>query len=204
MLGTYTFKAKGSSRQLGGKAGGGRSESESDQKRALLMPQELKEMSQQQQIISLENTKPIKCEKIAYFQDPVFIDRLKSVAPSLAKLGRKLPTKKQLEDAWGSGECAVEIPYLNLDLHEAVVQARMRELKPADVANGIDLRTLALDFSKVPLPEGPNIESDQIEAFVDGFFDALDAANSYDDNEVPDVNKQGTDESAANAGAVQK
>lgn len=194
MLGTYTFKAKGLSRQLGGKAAGGRSESESDQKRALLMPQELKEMSQRQQIINLENTKPIKCEKIAYFQDHVFIDRLKSVAPSLAKLGKKLPTKKQLEDSWGSGECAVDVPYLNLDLHEAVVQARTRELKPADVAKGIDLRTLALDFSKVPLPEGAGIEPEQVEAFVDGFFDALDAANSYDDSEAPEVDEDGASE----------
>lgn len=193
MLGTYTFKAKGSSRQLGGKAAGGRSESESDQKRALLMPQELKEMNQRQQIISMENTKAIKCEKIAYFQDHVFIDRLKSVSPSLAKLGKKLPTKKELEDAWGSGECAVDIPYLNLDLHEAVVQARTRELKPADVENGIDLRTLALDFSKVPLPEGEGIEPEQVEAFVDGFFDALDAANDYDD-EAPEVDEDGASE----------
>lgn len=194
MLGTYTFKAKGLSRQLGGKAAGSRSESESDQKRALLMPQELKEMSQRQQIINLENTKPIKCEKIAYFQDHVFIDRLKSVAPSLATLGKKLPTKKQLEDSWGSGECAVDVPYLNLDLHEAVVQARTRELKPADVAKGIDLRMLALDFSKVPLPEGAGIEPEQAEAFVDGFFDALDAANSYDDSKAPEVDEDGASE----------
>ncbi len=194
MLGTYTFKAKGTSRQLGGKSAGGRGESESDQKRALLMPQELKEMSQRQQIISLENTKAIKCEKIAYFQDHVFIDRLKSVSPALAKLGKKLPTKKQLEDAWGSGECAVVIPHLNLDLHEAVVQARTRELKPADVAKGIDLRTLALDFSKVPLPEGSGIEPEQVEAFVDGFFDALDAANNYDDSEAPEVDDDGASE----------
>jgi type IV secretion system protein VirD4 len=194
MLGTYTFKAKGSSRQLGGKAAGGRSESESDQKRALLMPQELKEMSQRQQIINLENTKPIKCEKITYFEDKVFIDRLKSVAPSLAKLGKKLPTKKQLEDSWGSGECAVDVPYLDLDLHEAVVQARTRELKPADVAKGIDLRTLALDFSKVPLPESAGIEPEQVEAFVDGFFDALDAANSYDDSAAPEVDEDGASE----------
>lgn len=193
MLGTYTFKSKGTSRQLGGKSGSGRSESESDQKRALLMPQELKEMNQRQQIISLENTKAIRCEKIAYFQDHVFIDRLKSVSPSLAQLGKKLPTKKQLEDAWGSGECAVDIPYLNLDLHEAVVQSRSRELAPADVENGIDLRALALDFSKVPLPKGEGIEPEEVDAFVDGFFDVLDAANNYDD-EAPKVDDDGASE----------
>lgn len=193
-LGYYTFKAKGSSRQLGGKSAGGRSESESDQKRALMMPQELKEMSQREQIISLENTKAIRCEKINYFSDHVFVDRLKSVAPSLAKLGKKLPTKKQLEDSWGSGECAVSIPLLNLDLHEAVIHSRSRALTVADVEKGIDLRALALDFSKVPLPEGSGIEPEQVEAFVDGFFDALDAANGYDDDEAPDVDEDGASE----------
>jgi len=199
MLGTYTFKSKGKSRQLGGKGGGGRSESESDQKRALMLPQELKEMSQREQIINLENTKAIKCEKIAYFQDAVFIDRLKSVSPSLAKLGKKLPTKKELEDAWGSGECAAFVPHLNLDLHEAVVHDRTRELKPADVAKGIDLRSLALDFSKVPLPAGSGIEPEQVEAFVDGFFDALDAANDYDDDDTPDIDDDGASERPSDA-----
>lgn len=193
-LGYYTFKAKGSSRQLGGKAAGGRSESESDQKRALMMPQELKEMSQREQIINLENTKAIRCEKISYFSDHVFVDRLKSVTPSLAKLGKKLPTKTQLENAWGSGECAVSIPLLDLDLHEAIIYSRSRALTVADVEKGIDLRALAIDFSKVPLPEGTGIEPEHIEAFVDGFFDALDAANSDDDSEAHDVDEDGASE----------
>ncbi len=183
-LGYYTFKAKGNSRQLGGKTGGHRSESESDQRRALMMPQELKEMNQREQIISLENTKAIRCEKINYFSDHVFINRLKSVTPSLAKLGTKLPTKKQLEDAWGSGECAVSIPLLNLDLHEAIVQDRRRELTAADLPKGIDLSTLALDLSKVQLPAGDGIEPEQVEAFVNGFFDALDAVNEYGEVEA--------------------
>jgi type IV secretion system protein VirD4 len=67
-------------------------------------------------------------------------------------------------------------------------------LKPADVAKGIDLRSLALDFSKVPLPAGSGIEPDQVEAFVDGFFDALDAANDYDDEDTPDIDDDGASE----------
>ncbi|MBD4368996.1 type IV secretory system conjugative DNA transfer family protein, partial [Xanthomonas citri pv. citri] len=70
----------GRSRHLG-RSGG--SESESDQKRPLMMPQELKEMSQREQIINLENTKAIKCTKIRYYEDYVFLDRLAEVDPSL-------------------------------------------------------------------------------------------------------------------------
>lgn len=180
-LGYYTFKSMGTSRQLGGKSAGGRSESQSDQKRALMLPQELKEMSQKEQIISLENTKPIRCEKIQYFADNVFMDRLKSVSPSLAKLGKKLPSKSELEAAWGSGECASDVPDLNLDLHEAVVQGRSRELTVADVARGIDLATLNVDLSSVPVPTGSGIDPDQVESFVDGFFAALDGQNTYDE-----------------------
>jgi len=205
MLDYFTFKAKGISRQLGGKGNGVYTDSESDQKRALMLPQELKQMSQREQIISLENTKPIKCEKIAYYADHVFIDRLKSVCPTLAALDHTLfrrflrkigiatkakPSKKLLESTWGAGELASYVPLLNFDLHDAIVQERSRPMTTADIAKGIDLRTLALDTSKIPIPEGAGIEPDQIEAFVNGFFDALDAGNEYDE----DFDEDGTSE----------
>ncbi|WP_281661199.1 type IV secretory system conjugative DNA transfer family protein [Microvirgula aerodenitrificans] len=197
MLGYDTVHSRGKNY---GRGGTGHSEQIGEgagQKRALMLPQELKKMSQRQQIISLENTPPIKCEKIAYFRDHVFINRLKAVSPSLAALGKKLPTKKQLEDAWSSGECAVNIPYLDLDLHEAIVQSRTRELNSADVAAGIDLHTLAIDFSKVPVPEDDGIAPEQVEAFVAGFFDALDAVNDYDD--APDSDVDGASERPSDA-----
>lgn len=190
MLGTYTFKAKGTSKQLGGK--GGRSESESDQKRPLMLPQELKEMSQDEEIINLENTKPIRCSKISYYEEPVFIDRLKSVSPSLAKLGKKMPSKDQLDAAFGAGECASEVPTIDFDLHAAVVEQRTREMTVADVEQGVDLRTLALDTSKLALPEGEGVDPDQVEAFVDSFFDALEAAGGVDDaGQAPAIDDDG-------------
>jgi len=115
------------------------------------------------------------------------MDRLKSVSPTLAKLGRKLPSKKQLEDVWGSGELASPVPSLDLDLHEAVVQSRIRELTTADVEKGIDLRKLALDTSALKVASGSEgIAPEQVEDFVNGFFDALDAVNEYDDEEIGD------------------
>ena len=72
---------------------------------------------------------------------------------------------------------------LNLDLHQAVVEARCRHLTVADVAKGIDLSTLALDFSSVHFPTGESIDPEQIEAFVNSYFDVVDAANVSDDTE---------------------
>jgi len=177
MLGYYTFKAKGLSRQFGS-GRGGRSESESDQRRALMMPQELREMSQRQQIISVENTKPILCDKITFFAEPTFMNRLKSVSQKLVKMGKRLPSKQEFENIWGAGELAAPVPALDLDLHEAVVQTRLRTLTAVDTQNGIKLESLAIDTSAIaPVTHTDNLEPEQIEAFVNDFFDALDAAN---------------------------
>jgi type IV secretion system protein VirD4 len=83
-----------------GKAG---SENHSDQRRALMMPQELEQMSQDEEIL-LGFGKPIRCEKAYYYDDPVFIDRLKEISPSLRNLGDRMPTEDELKKAAGDNE----------------------------------------------------------------------------------------------------
>ncbi|WP_260858594.1 type IV secretory system conjugative DNA transfer family protein [Paraburkholderia sp. BCC1885] len=85
MLGTFTEKSRSVSRPSGWSGGRGGSESISDQRRALLLPQELKEIGQTKEIILLENTRPILAEKICYWKDPVFIERLRP-APAIPVL----------------------------------------------------------------------------------------------------------------------
>jgi type IV secretion system protein VirD4 len=77
-----------------------RSENASDQRRALMMPQELAGMPQKQEIL-LGFDKPILCEKAYYYSDPLFINRLKEISPSLRALGKKMPSEQQLKDAAG-------------------------------------------------------------------------------------------------------
>lgn len=76
MLGYLTQKSVSISRPRGWVTKGGESESISDQRRALLLPQELKELGQDKEIILLENTKPILADKIIYYRDPVFQARI--------------------------------------------------------------------------------------------------------------------------------
>lgn len=83
LLGFYTLKNKSKSRQLD-KAG--RSESESDQKRALLLPQELREIGFGKLIVLKKNTKPILADKIIYWKDPVFADRISLPVPHVPTL----------------------------------------------------------------------------------------------------------------------
>lgn len=102
--------------------GGSNSENESDQRRALMLPQELKELSQDKEIIFMENTKPIMCEKAKYFNDSAFVDRLKSVSPSMKAI-KGFPTHKQLEKiAFEDLELSIPIPDLDVKLHKAKIE----------------------------------------------------------------------------------
>jgi type IV secretion system protein VirD4 len=78
MLGYVTHKSKSMSRPTGFsfEKQASRSDTTSDQKRALMLPQELKELGQDREIILLENSKPILADKVRYYMDPVFKKRL--------------------------------------------------------------------------------------------------------------------------------
>ena len=81
LLGTETVKGKSISRNRG--KGGGGSVSTSDQSRALMLPQELKELDQSKEIVLYNAEKPILCDKIRYYNEQVFKDRInKPVRPN--------------------------------------------------------------------------------------------------------------------------
>ena len=70
MIGDMTWKGISKSRQLGGKSG--RSESVSDQRRAVLLPQEVKAIGMGSEIISMENMLPALVSKILWYEEPIF------------------------------------------------------------------------------------------------------------------------------------
>lgn len=84
MLGTETVKGKSVSRNRG--KGGGGSVSVSDQKRELMLPQELKELDISKEIISYKANKPILAEKIIYYEDPMFEGRIGLTPPEVPEL----------------------------------------------------------------------------------------------------------------------
>lgn len=170
MLGTETVKNTSVSRQIGGKQIGGKSESNSDHGRALLLPQEIRELGTDKEIIFVDNVKPIFCEKVFYYKEKVFIDRLKEVSPSLANLGGKLPTEQQLKDAMMSGELSAPSLKINLEAYKAKIQSRIGVLSESDITNGVDLSRLAIDMSGLELKNENNPAPEDIETFVDNFF----------------------------------
>ena len=123
MLGTFTQKEKsrGRSSSSGAKGGGSsQSTNESSQRRALLLPQEFKELGVDREVLILENCKPILADKIRYYTDPLFMERL-------------MPPP--------------DLPELDLATHRARVEHRVR-LASDDEEFGLD--QIAVDFHGLP------------------------------------------------------
>jgi len=89
------------------------SRSESDQRRALFLPQELVSLGQEKTLLLLENTPPIVANKVAYYRDSLFMDRLKRVSPSLRRI-RTLPDQRQLQAAIMAHELRIRLPVLEI------------------------------------------------------------------------------------------
>ena len=126
MLGQFTERAtsRGRSRSFSQHGHSSVSRNESDQRRALLLPQEFKELGSERLVVIFENCKPILGEKIRYHREKVFKARLRP-APS--------------------------VPQIDMDLHLARVQQRWRfaddELA---VAESLRIEALAYDMTALP------------------------------------------------------
>jgi type IV secretion system protein VirD4 len=116
-LGYQTVKGRSESRGKGLFSKKSKSESVSDQRRALLLPQEITGLGQERELLVLENVPPILAKKVRYFDDLVFVERLKEVSPRLAGLGSSMPTQGQLDEAVESGELGASVPTVNLDAY---------------------------------------------------------------------------------------
>ena len=153
MLGTFTDQSRSVSRSnaiFGGR--GGSSESVSEQRRPLLLPQELKELGRDREIIVLENTRPILADKICYWRDPEFVSRVMP-APSV--------------DA------------INLAHFSAVVERRLRDVRTDEIdPDGVGLIDVPPEYLEVlqawdprDLPRNlADISEDEAVAYVERHF----------------------------------
>lgn len=160
MLGHFTERAtsRGRSRSFSGRGQTTVSRNESEQRRALLLPQEFKELGAERLVIVMENCKPILGEKIRYHREKAFKARL-------------LPPPM--------------VPAMDMDLHFARVQQRWREvdgeLPPGEVLN---LEALAHDLTDLPdLNAGP---VENLAETLLNFFAPSSAAGGGAIDAVPD------------------
>ena len=189
-LGFETVRARTTS--IGGRR---RQHSESEQRRALMLEQELRMMPPDEQIILAGGVRPIKCVRIRYYLDETFIGRLREVSPSLRAIGKRLPTREEIETAVEVGELAVHVPRIDLDHHQAVTERRVRVMGAGDVADGADLARVAVPLDAVPVLEESATDAD-VDAIVTGFWSALEAAGDIEplgDDALADSVPEGVD-----------
>ena len=104
-LGYTTVPVKSESKPKGFFAKGSTSQSVSEQRRALMLPQEVAGMGEDSALIIMENTPPIMAQKVRYFEDRNFRKRLDAVSADPAK--RALPVPQTIEIPSTSNEADV-------------------------------------------------------------------------------------------------
>ena len=146
MLGYETVKSRSRTSSMQSS-----STSTSDQRRALMLPQEIRELGQTREIVSLENCKPILCDKIRYYEDPDFTCRAHLPPPS--------------------------IPKQDIDTFIAKIENRTRPMTAGDMAAPSEAAAKVVLEGLQELPQSAVAwGQDEVESFVD--FDVQAALSS--------------------------
>jgi type IV secretion system protein VirD4 len=92
-LGYLTERRESRSVSYSAGRGGSSSVNRSEERRALMLPQELREMEPGREIVILQGMKPIWAQKIRYFEDPNFVNRLLK-PPEVEPIGSRQQKKR--------------------------------------------------------------------------------------------------------------
>jgi type IV secretion system protein VirD4 len=170
-LGFTTVRSRSFSRPrfLSGGAKGtrGATETQSEQRRALLLPQEVKELGAENAIVFCEGVRPILCRKIRYFKDVRFRARLHppplvQQIPPAAGQRAAVPAREPEALPMRAGAATAQS-----ETGEAV-HVREGELRDLERADALKLEDFAIDFSSITVPtEGPVSDFDLEKAAED-------------------------------------
>jgi type IV secretion system protein VirD4 len=134
------------------------SENVSEQKRALLLPQELREIGPHRVIVLADNCKPIFGDKITYYTDPAFKDRL-------------MPP--------------VKVPPLDMDTFIAKSEGRVRALEPGE---RVSASKLAVNLDTMPpVTNTATPIAEEVSAMADWLFSNVQWAKAPGNEDVPPV-----------------
>ncbi|EKC5524123.1 TPA: type IV secretory system conjugative DNA transfer family protein [Vibrio parahaemolyticus] len=161
-LGDKTVKVESEQRTTGKS---GKTITVSEQRRALMLPQELREMPFEKMIIMMRGRKAIYGDKIHYYQESPFIDRLKALSPSLGQI-KGIPTKAQLDDAIAAKELQITIESVAQDIVEPI---------PVFAS---PLENLPSDYAPTQSQPEPSIADEQALALL--------SESHYEDDDLPD------------------
>jgi type IV secretion system protein VirD4 len=161
------------------------SENLSDQRRALLLPQEITSLGRNKEMVIMENVPPILARKILYYKDLTFINRLQKISPRLNSIGKRIPTREQLDSAILSGELKAHVPMIDLKGYQRLISSNDRSITvevpqknsitverpvtPADAPKlaKLGLASFKVDFSAVEKPKTGEMDETALFAYAD-------------------------------------
>jgi len=184
-LGYATVRAKTISSPLfgftGGKGQRTRSQNVSEQRRALLLPQEVKELRNHEAIIFYEGLRPIRCRKIRYFADRRFTVRLLPPPERAAPLPFTIGAEKTEQPTEPDASAVRPGPTADSDSRsrepaESVILTREANIADINRLDELTLEDFAVDFDQVKIPQKPDGErltSEELNVAVESFLDSL-------------------------------
>lgn len=143
------------------------SSTESDQRRALLLPQEVKEMKADDAIIFYEHLRPVRAHKIRYFADNLFATRVLSPPVSQAAPVDQAAMRARTDDHFALWQQNVVEGARGpiLKRQEVSEPPPSQSRQPAVMEEGF-----SLDFSNVQIPEGRPLTPEELVRAVDLFL----------------------------------
>jgi len=159
-LGFTTVKVRSTSKPVFepfGEKSRGRSQTTSLQRRALLLPQEVKELPASASIVFYEGLRPIRATRIRYFEERAFRRRL-----------RPAPERAESALARHAAEVRSRAP-----MHAAAPSETTRPAVPSDVERLDSLEDLELDLDALTVREtadGERLNSGELDALVNQFM----------------------------------
>jgi len=184
-LGMTTVKARTHSKPMldfsDTKGGRRRSVSISEQKRPLLLPQEIKELGKDKEVIFYEGIRPILAMKNRYYQDRFFRKRLfpqparatpnlrRTESPAAPDPAIDLSAASEAETLHPAREVTEELP-------EAKPVVREASIEDIDRLETLTLEDFDVDFDRIKIPEKPDGErltSEELHSAVESFLSTL-------------------------------
>jgi len=165
------------------KGGRRRSVSISEQKRPLLLPQEVKELGKDRELIFCEGIRPILARKNRYYQDPFFRKRLfpppawATPNPPSPPIRTRPPDSPPIDlSIVADAETLQSVRKIADETPEIAPVMRDATVEDIDRLESITLDDFAVDFDRVTIPQKPDGErltSHELQSAVESFLDTL-------------------------------
>jgi type IV secretion system protein VirD4 len=167
-LGTLTVKARSVSKPRFAKFGAkaherGGNVTISEQKRPLLLPQEVKELGTETELILYEGLRPIRAKKLRYFADRRFLPRL--LPPPLQAVAPPLSVDRREEH-----------PTEEIPMHAATIATHRANTADIEQLESIVLDDFVANFDSVHLPQDRTPTDAELQIAADEFLATLRTA----------------------------